>query len=216
MSCFCIKVWYCGKTSTEINVHRLVGYVDQRDNHLPLLTVKETLEFALECMSDTKSMSPEFQAATASRVDTILRIIGLTNAADTILGDDLLRGVSGGERKRVTIAEMMMGVYRCVFFGESCWCCNHCVIVCAGHHVSSFQLNADEITTGLDSATARDVITAIRASVETLDTTALVSLLQPPPEVFNQFHRVMLMREGCIVYHGTSRTVFILLFHGEF
>lgn len=112
-----LQVWYGGKTSAEINVHRLVGYVDQRDNHLPLLTVKETLEFALECMSDAQSMSPELQAVTANRVDTILRMIGLSNAADTILGDDLLRGVSGGERKRVTIAEMMMGVYRCLFFG---------------------------------------------------------------------------------------------------
>ncbi len=66
---------------------------------------------------------------------------------------------------------------------------------------------ADEITTGLDSATAKDVIGIIRAMVDKLNITAVVALLQPPPEVFSLFDRVLLMREGSIVYHGASAQI---------
>lgn len=42
------QVWYGGKLASEVNVHRMVGYVDQHDNHLPLMSVRETLEFSLK------------------------------------------------------------------------------------------------------------------------------------------------------------------------
>lgn len=62
----------------------------------------------------------------------------------------------------------------------------------------------DEISTGLDSATTRDVISILRAAADELGLVIVVALLQPPPEVFELFDRVMLMRDGCIVYHGAS------------
>ena len=43
-------MWYGGKPAEEVNVNRLVSYVDQRDNHVPLLTVEETMKFSLYCM----------------------------------------------------------------------------------------------------------------------------------------------------------------------
>ena len=126
-----LQVWYGGRTAKNINVHRLVGYVDQYDNHLPLLTVKETLEFSLQSLVDFSDQPAELQAITAKKVENITRLMGLTNAADTILGNDLLRGVSGGERKRVTIAEMMMGTYRAVMFGT--WPHIHCIVAPCMH-----------------------------------------------------------------------------------
>ncbi len=51
-------------------------------------------------------------------MDNLIRMLKLTNAQDTILGDNLIRGVSGGERKRVTIAEMIMGFSRVLVLGE--------------------------------------------------------------------------------------------------
>jgi ABC-type cobalamin/Fe3+-siderophores transport system ATPase subunit len=112
------QVFYGGKTAKHMNVHRLVGYVDQHDDHLPLLTVRETLQFSQTSMVDSRLATPELKEVMDMRVENLLRILGLSNAADTILGNDLLRGVSGGERKRVTVAEMLTGTYRCLFFGQ--------------------------------------------------------------------------------------------------
>ena len=53
----------------------------------------------------------------AGKVANIIKIFGLTNAAKTIVGDNLIRGVSGGEKKRVTLAEMMMGNARVLLLG---------------------------------------------------------------------------------------------------
>lgn len=112
-----MQVWYGGKSHEEVNVQRLVGYVGQNDSHFPLLTVRETFDFALTCLLDERKLPAEVQAEVGKRVETAIRHLGLSNAADTILGDDLLRGVSGGERKRVTTGEMLMGAFRCFFFG---------------------------------------------------------------------------------------------------
>lgn len=111
------QVWYGGNTAKDVNVHRLVGYVEQYDTHLPLLTVQETLEFSWKCMADTASTVEPVQQVTAARVSNAIRLLGLSNCANTVIGNDLIRGVSGGERKRVTIGEMLMGTYRCLFFG---------------------------------------------------------------------------------------------------
>jgi ATPase subunit of ABC transporter with duplicated ATPase domains len=54
----------------------------------------------------------------ADKVHNILKIFGLQNAAQTIVGNDMIRGVSGGEKKRVTLAEMMMGNHRVLLLGE--------------------------------------------------------------------------------------------------
>lgn len=56
----------------------------------------------------------------AGKVQNILKIFGLQNAAQTIVGNDMIRGVSGGEKKRVTLAEMMMGNHRVLLLGQCC------------------------------------------------------------------------------------------------
>ena len=61
---------------------------------------------------------------------------------------------------------------------------------------------ADDISTGLDSATTKDIVEACRVGCRELGFACVITLLQPPPEVLDLFDRVMLMREGTIVYHG--------------
>ena len=65
---------------------------------------------------------------------------------------------------------------------------------------------ADEISTGLDSATITDAMHVFRMAIDSFKSTAIVSLLQPPPEVYELFDNIMLMREGRIVYHGAWAT----------
>jgi ABC-type multidrug transport system ATPase subunit len=66
---------------------------------------------------------------------------------------------------------------------------------------------ADEISTGLDSSSITEITKLLSVIVKTFNSTAIISLLQPPPEVFNTFDDIILMREGEIVFHGaiTSR-----------
>ncbi|KDO28882.1 hypothetical protein SPRG_05753 [Saprolegnia parasitica CBS 223.65] len=180
------SVSYSGLTCDQIDLRKLVGLVDQRDNHIATMTVRETLKFADLCLNGrpkkrTGSQSPtkaeEKMADVANlRTDLYLHILGLSNCADTIVGDDMLRGVSGGERKRVTVGEMLVG-------GQSIFLC-------------------DEISTGLDSAATFDIVNALKTWTKSLGGSCIVALLQPPPEVVELFDDILMLSDGHLVYHG--------------
>jgi ABC-type multidrug transport system ATPase subunit len=89
------------------------------------------------------------------------------------VGDALLRGVSGGERKRVTVGEMLVG-------GQSIFLC-------------------DEISTGLDSAATFDIVNSLRSWTKTLGGSCIVALLQPPPEVVELFDDILMLSDGYLV-----------------
>ena len=94
----------------------------------------------------------------------------LNTFQETLVGDQMVRGVSGGERKRLTAAEVLVGASNIYFM--------------------------DEISTGLDSATLFTIIKWVSHCVHTLRQTALISLLQPPPETFQLFDDVIMITEG--------------------
>ena len=104
----------------------------------------------------------------------ILRLLGLQDVADTFVGGENLRGLSGGQRKRVTSAEVF-----------------------AGHHWAMF---CDEISTGLDSATTFSVIKSLKGFCHAMDRTVVVSLLQPAPEVVDLFDDIIILADGKLVY----------------
>ncbi|OQR98045.1 ATP-binding Cassette (ABC) Superfamily [Achlya hypogyna] len=176
-----------------------VSYMSQRDVHYPILTVAETLQFAHEC-SGAKTMpqtmskllqkgSPEDNALASKVIQhyaehspaMILKALGLTHCADTIVGDQLLRGVSGGERKRVTTGEMKFGMKLVDLM--------------------------DEISTGLDSAATFDIVQASQRLAHTFRKTIVISLLQPPPEVLDLFDDVLVLNDGYVMYHGPRTQV---------
>lgn len=66
----------------------------------------------------------------------------------------------------------------------------------------------DEVSNGLDSSTTSQIISVLQHSVHIMETTLLVSLLQPAPEIFNLFDEIILMAEGRIIYHGPRDRVF--------
>ncbi|TMW55219.1 hypothetical protein Poli38472_013110 [Pythium oligandrum] len=173
------SITYSGLAAEEIQIDKLVGLVDQADNHLPTLTVRETLEFADRCLNGFPEDKPEkLREIARLRTDLCMHILGLTKCADTVVGDALLRGVSGGERKRVTIGEMIVG------------------------HQSVFL--CDEISTGLDSAATFDITQSLKSFTRTLGGSVVIALLQPPPEVVELFDDVLILAEGRLVYHGPT------------
>ncbi|KAL3672584.1 hypothetical protein V7S43_001879 [Phytophthora oleae] len=189
------QVTYNGAPANELlrRLPQFVSYVTQRDKHYPSLSVKETLEFAHACCGGgfserdeqhfTHGTPEENKAALdAARAmfkhypDIVIQQLGLDNCQNTIVGDAMTRGVSGGERKRVTTGEMEFG--------------------------NKYVMMMDEISTGLDSAATFDIITTQRSIAKKFRKTVVISLLQPSPEVFELFDDVVILNEGHVMYHG--------------
>ncbi|KAI9922985.1 hypothetical protein PsorP6_000761 [Peronosclerospora sorghi] len=177
---------------------QFVAYVPQRDKHFPTLSVKETLEYAHRFGGGHKSMvvkdklsngTPEenktavatAEALLAHYPEIVIRQLGLENCQDTIVGNAMQRGVSGGERKRVTTGEMEFG--------------------------ATYVKLMDEISTGLDSAATYDIIKTQRSIAKKLHKTIVIALLQPAPEVFDLFDEVILLNDGDVMYHGPRERV---------
>ncbi|OQR92900.1 ATP-binding Cassette (ABC) Superfamily [Thraustotheca clavata] len=194
------SVTYNGINSSEIKeqLPKFTSYVNQRNFHYPRLTVKETLEFAYNCNGGARvpqRILDAFDNGTPEEIeyakkylqslyqvypDIITRQMGLTICQDTIIGNDQLRGVSGGECKRVTVGEMEFGMKQVSFL--------------------------DEISTGLDSAAAYDIVKSQKSMAESLRKTIVIALLQPSPELFNLFDEILLLNDGYVLYHGPRST----------
>ncbi|RAW22981.1 Pleiotropic drug resistance protein 1 [Phytophthora cactorum] len=192
------EVAYNGTSTEELHnrLPQLVSYVPQRDKHYPELTVKETLEFAhaacggelserdaSHLVNGTPDENAEAlkaaQALAKHYPDVVIQQLGLENCQNTIVGDAMLRGVSGGERKRVTTGELSFG--------------------------NKYVMMMDEISTGLDSAATFDIITTQRSLAKKFHKTVVISLLQPSPEVFALFDDVMILNGGHLMYHGPCK-----------
>ncbi|KAF6158882.1 hypothetical protein GIB67_012299, partial [Kingdonia uniflora] len=103
-------------------------------------------------------------------------ILGLEICADTMVGDEMVRGISGGQRKRVTTGEMLVGPAKVLFM--------------------------DEISTGLDSSTTFQIVSSLRQFIHILQGTAVISLLLPAPETYDLFDEIILLSDGKIIYQG--------------
>ncbi|XP_016442240.1 ABC transporter G family member 32 isoform X2 [Nicotiana tabacum] len=197
------NITYNGHGLKEFVPQRTSAYVSQQDWHIAEMTVRETMDFSACCqgvgskydmlleLSRREKMAgikPDedldlFMKAlalegneTALVVEYILKILGLDNCANTLVGDEMLKGISGGQKKRLTTGELLVGPSRVLFM--------------------------DEISTGLDSSTTYQIIKYLRYSTHALDGTTVISLLQPAPETYELFDDIILLSEGQIVYQG--------------
>ncbi|RZC82270.1 hypothetical protein C5167_045059 [Papaver somniferum] len=187
------KITYCG--------HKFKEFIQQ-------MTVRETLDFAGRCLGvgtryDTLAKlsrlekeagitpDPEIDAfmkaiaiegqESSMVTDCVIKILGLDICSDTMVGGAMVRGISGGQKKRVTTGEMVVGPEKTYFM--------------------------DEISTGLDSSTTFQIIKFMKQIVHVVNMTMIISLLQPAPETFELFDDVILLSEGEIVYHGPRENV---------
>ena len=145
------------------------------------MTVAQTLDFALA----TKAPGPKGRLPGVKRQafidevrDLLLRMLNISHTKQTLVGDAFVRGVSGGERKRVSIAEMMTTRAR----------------------VQSW----DNSTRGLDASTALDLVKSLRVMTDVLGQTTFVSLYQAGEGIFALFDKVMVIDKGRQVYFGPA------------
>ncbi|KAH9948182.1 ABC-2 type transporter-domain-containing protein [Amylocystis lapponica] len=174
-------VRYAGIDADEMAKHYKgeVTYNQEDDLHIATLTVGQTLDFALSL----KTPGPNGRLPDMSRKEfqetvkeTLLRMLNISHTANTYVGDEFVRGVSGGERKRVSIAEMMA----------------------TRAHVLSY----DNSTRGLDASTALDFVKSLRVMTDVLGQTVFVTLYQAGESIYDLFDKVMVLDKGRQVYFG--------------
>ncbi|VTT76298.1 unnamed protein product [Fusarium fujikuroi] len=165
-----------------------VIYQAETDIHFPQLTVGDTLLFA------ALARTPQHIVANISRHvyaehmrDAVMAMFGISNTLNTKVGDDFVRGVSGGERKRVSIAEAILNQS-----AIQCW---------------------DNSTRGLDSATALEFVRKLRLGTKLGGASAVVAMYQaiPPGHLLipttnysQEFDKVLLLYEGRQIFFGPT------------
>lgn len=145
---------------------KLSAYVPQHDACLPLLTVFETFAFTA-CLLVPKTSD------IASIVSSLLTELKLTHLANTRLA----QGLSGGERRRVSIGLSLL------------------------HDPAVLLL--DEPTSGLDSSSALSVIQTLKSIATSRHRTVILSIHQPSFKILSTIDRILLLSKGTVVHHGT-------------
>ncbi|KAL1960694.1 hypothetical protein VTO42DRAFT_6524 [Malbranchea cinnamomea] len=144
----------------------------------PTLTVDQTMQFATRLKIPSKlpngvDSPKEYQKEVK---EFLLESMDISHTGSTKVGNEYVRGVSGGERKRVSIIECL-ATRGSVF----CW---------------------DNSTRGLDASTALEWTKAIRAMTDILGLSSIVTLYQPGNGIFELFDKVLVLDEGKEIYYG--------------
>ncbi|XP_057478934.1 ABC transporter G family member 21-like [Actinidia eriantha] len=154
-------------------VKRKIGFVSQDDVLYPHLTVFETLAYtALLRLPDKLTTNEKMEQA-----ELVIMELGLTRCRNNIVGGPLLRGVSGGERKRVSIGQEML--------------------------VNPSLLLLDEPASGLDSTMAQRIVATLRGLARG-GRTVITTIHQPSSRLYRMFDKVLVVSEGCPIYSGSA------------
>ncbi|KAI5478639.1 ABC transporter [Pseudohyphozyma bogoriensis] len=175
-------VTYGGITPEDISKHFKgeVVYNPEDDVHFATLTVAQTLRFALSTKTPGKHLPGETNGDFREQVlDTLFRMLGIAHTKNTKVGNAFVRGVSGGERKRVSIAEMMAN--------------------------SASVCSWDNSTRGLDASTALDYARSLRVLTDVFKPATFVSLYQAGEGIYDQFDKVLVIDEGRQIYFGPAK-----------
>ncbi|GMJ14799.1 Arabidopsis thaliana ATP-binding cassette G22, ATP-binding cassette G22 [Hibiscus trionum] len=150
-----------------------IGFVLQDDVAFPHLTVKETLTYsALLRLPNTLTVQKKKERATS-----VISELGLERCQNTVIGGSFLRGISGGERKRVCIANEIL--------------------------LNPSLLLLDEPTSGLDSTTALQIVRMLR-NIARSGKTVVTTIHQPSSRLFSKFDKLILLGKGSSLYFGKA------------
>ena len=168
----------CNGVPLTPNLFRsIAAFVPQHDLLIPTLTVKETLKFHADLRLPRNSDGKMSKELRKERVHNILRQLRLDHCADTLVGDHMLRGISGGEKRRLSIAIALLTEPGVIFL--------------------------DEPTSGLDAAMAFDVMASIQ-DLATSGRSVVFTIHQPRSNIFRMFDKLLLLCKGKIAYYGPA------------
>lgn len=154
-------------------------YTAETDVHFPQLTVGDTLKFAALARTPRNRLPDVTREQHAQHMrDVVMAMLGLSHTINSRVGNDFVRGVSGGERKRVSIAEATL-------CGSplQCW---------------------DNSTRGLDSANALEFCKTLNLMAKYSGTTCAVAIYQASQSAYDVFDKVTVLYEGRQIYFGRT------------
>jgi len=158
---------------TPTSLTAVSGYVQQDDLFIPSLTVREHLSFQARVRMDRGV--PREQRM--KRIEEVMHVLGLDKAADTLIGGERMKGISGGERKRLSFASEFLT--------------NPSILFC------------DEPTSGLDSFMALSVMELL-SKLSKMGKTIICTIHQPSSQLFSMFDKLLLLAEGQTAYLGDA------------
>jgi ABC-type multidrug transport system ATPase subunit len=163
---------------TPTQLKQMSAYVTQHDNSLiPTLTVRETLYYQAKLR-----LPVEEHGEIPFIINKLIRQMGLSDCAETLIGSDLVKGISGGEKRRVSIGIQLLSKPKVLFL--------------------------DEPTSGLDSKTSVTILKLLADLALDNSTTVILTIHQPNEEMFMSFGSVLLLaRGGKVVFDGATSKI---------
>ncbi|PNW85044.1 hypothetical protein CHLRE_03g169300v5 [Chlamydomonas reinhardtii] len=161
-----------GKAVTKEKMRRISGFVHQEDVILHTMTVREALEFA----AALKLPSSMTAAQKSQRAMEVAQLLNLHKSLDSVVGSSMIKGISGGEKRRLSLGMEMVTEPAVLFLDES--------------------------SSGLDSFTAFKVVHILRSVAHLHGRTVVCSIHQPSSEVFHLFDDLVVLAAGQIIYLG--------------
>lgn len=159
-----------------IEIRQQIAFVAQDDSLMISATPRESIRFSARLRLSKDTSEDELDALTTS----MLQELGLEKCADTLVGGALLKGISGGERKRTSVGVELVTKPNMVFL--------------------------DEPTSGLDSFSAVQLCQVLK-KVATAGASVLFTIHQPSSDIFESFDRLIMMNAGRIMYQGPVNVV---------
>lgn len=164
---------------TPEQMKKRVAFVMQDEALMATATVRESLEFSAALRLPNKS-----PAERAADIDILMTSLGIEHCADTFIGSALMKGISGGERKRASVGiELITG---------------------------PSMVLLDEPTSGLDSYAASELVKELKRLAQTGKVVAC-TIHQPSSEVFAMFDHVMCLRQGEMYFDGPNTQLLPIL-----
>eukprot|EP00854_Cymbomonas_tetramitiformis_P007160 gene7160-8538_t len=173
------KVSLHGNPFSHILFRKVGAYVPQYDVHWAFLTPRETIFFAAQFLV------PKDSDTVQEKVNSILDKMGLQDCADTKVGNTFLRGISGGQQRRLSLAVALVKSPLVVFM--------------------------DEPTSGLDAAAAAKITSFLKECTQQSRVISVMTIHQPSSQMFSEFDQVMVLSAGRVAYCGPAEAMSVYL-----
>jgi ABC-type multidrug transport system ATPase subunit len=185
----------------NIEVRKQIAYVAQDDSLMVSQTPRDAIRFSAKLRLSKTMTEDDLDVLT----NTMLKELGLDSCADTLVGGAMLKGISGGERKRTSVGVELVtkptlvssGTYHYGFYGVNGFLLDL---------ILSTQVFLDEPTSGLDSFSATQVCSVLRKVADS-GASVLLTIHQPSSDIFQTFDLLILMNKGRIMYQGKVEDV---------